>query len=358
MECLNSLRPVLPTQHAAWLQCAAECFGTGTFAPSLGAGVWDCGLAPVRIGGGPRRLMPIGAAETGEPSDLPWQSDDDLKHRATQLARQPFAIDLPRVPVGSKSLAALRQASAGHGMVVAREAPGSPFILLDASWVEPESRFNAGRRSDFRRARRHAETLGSLSFEMHSQLDAAQLDAYLDEAYAVEARSWKGEAGTAMAVDPALGLFFRRYAHAALEAGILRLSFMRIGGLAVGMQLAVEHERSLWLLKIGYDPAYAKCSPGNLLMLYTLGEAARRGLLSYEFFGRTAPWTAQWTTDLRAYSRIRFYPRSVHGALALAQDGVTAMCGRLRNRRALKDANLSSQAPSTDKLGLRPALAP
>jgi len=107
-----------------------------------------------------------------------------------------------------------------------------------------------------------------------------------------------------------------------------------VGGIAVGMQLAVEHEGSLWLLKIGYDPAYAKCSPGNLLMLYTLGDAARRGLRSYEFLGSVAPWTATWTTELRPFLSVRFYPRSVQGVLALAQDGVKSVRARVREKLA------------------------
>jgi hypothetical protein len=300
--------------------------------------------------------VPIGAAETGEPSDLPWRSDEDLERLAARLARQPFAIDLPRVPVSSKSVAALQNAFAGRGMVVTRPAPSSPFVPLGPSWTEPESRFNAGRRSDFRRAQRHAERLGGLSFEMHSHLEAAQLDAYLDEAYSVEARSWKGENGTALLVDPVKGQFFRRFAHAALDAGILRLAFMRIGGMAVGMQLAVEYEQRLWLLKIGYDPAYSKCSPGNLLMLHTLGEAARRGLLSCEFLGGVEPWTAEWTTQLRPYARVRFYPLSPQGALALAQDVLNALWETLRARLAREVASAPTPAgQSSAPVELAPA---
>lgn len=353
MKDLNSDVAVLPTQHAAWLRTAAACLGgrRDETIDGLQDKVSGSGLTVMRVGAGPRRLAPIAAAETGEPSDLPWSDADDLRRRASLLARQGRAIELPRVPAASRSVEALRAAFAGRGVVLVREAPPTPYILLDESWKEPESCFNAGRRSDFRRAQRHAEKLGALSFEMHDAPDAATLDRLLDDAYEVEARSWKGEGGTALAGDPVLGPFFRRYAHAANEAGILRLSFMRIAGQAVGMQLAVEHAGSFWLLKIGYDPAYSKSSPGNLLMLYTLGEAARRGLASYEFLGSTAPWTAAWTSELRSFHHVRLYPRSLGGLLALAQDACTAWRARLREHRQARLA--AAQAPASG-----PALAP
>lgn len=297
--------------------------------------VAQSGLTATPAGFGLKRLVPIGAAETGEPSDIPWFDAAELRRRAAVLAKQPLAVELPRVPADSPTLDALKSAFSGRGFTRVRPAAGTPYIELDDSWAEPESKFNAGRRSDFRRARRHAETMGGLSFEMLDKLDPAQLDRYIDEAYAVEASSWKGAGGTALSSDETLGPFFRRYAHAAMEAGIMRLAFMRVVGVAVGMQFAVELEGALWLLKIGYDPAFAKCSPGNLLMLFTLGESAKRGLRSYEFLGSAAPWTAHWTSRLRPYLSARFYPASIRGLLTLLMDLFISAKARVAERRAL-----------------------
>ena len=40
---------------------------------------------------------------------------------------------------------------------------------------------------------------------------------------AIEANSWKGDAGTALAHDRQRAEFFRHYAHAAAREGILRI---------------------------------------------------------------------------------------------------------------------------------------
>ena len=126
--------------------------------------------------------------------------------------------------------------------------------------------------------------------------------------------------------------FFHRYAATAAAQGILRLVFMRIAGRAVGMQIAVECARRFWLLKIGYDESVARCSPGNLLMLHTVQYAAARGLLSYEFLGGAAPWTATWTKTLRQCTVVRAYPFSAAGMTALSWDTGRWMYQRLKRR--------------------------
>ena len=327
-RCVDS--GMLPMQHTAWVLTAAEYLGSKQDIVTFDVDDSRVGqrMPMTHIGIHPKRLSLVGAQETGEPGDLVWESNAGLERLACRLAHQSLAIVLPRVPANSPSIVALKRAFIGRGLVVVRKAEGTPFIDLDASWKNPRSKFNAGRRSDFRRAERHAEKSGGLTFEIHENLSESALDSLLDEAYAVEARSWKGESGTALTGDQILGSFFREYARAAMRQGTLRLALMRVGGVAVGMQIAIQCQERFWLLKIGYDPSYARCSPGNLLMLHTIGYAAQFGLRSYEFLGSPAPWTTQWTTMLRPYLRVHAYPASLQGALALVQD----LLGALRKR--------------------------
>ena len=322
----------LPTQQSPWMQSAARHLAPRGALQTVGS---EClplggrGMPMLQTDSRPRRLSLVGAALTGEPGDLAWVTEASLDALAQCLAQQPLAVDLPRVPANSPTVAALKRAFAGRGLVHTSVAEGTPFIDLDGSWGDPHLKFNAGRRSDFRRGERHAEKLGGLAFELHERTDGPALDRLLDEAFAVEAQSWKGEAGSALLHDPVLGPFFRDYAHAAMRAGILRLALMRVGGQAVGMQLAVQTAQRFWLLKIGYDHRYARCMPGNLLMLHTIAHAARQGLRSYEFLGSAAPWTLDWTQTLRPCVRVRAYPASVPGTLALAQDLLASGRSRL-----------------------------
>lgn len=320
----------LPTQDDAWLACMARRLHREDQLAQLAVDPTAALLVPDKQR--PARLIPLAYNETREPLDLVWDAQPQLDRLARSLAAQKRAALLPRVPSDSPTIPALRKAFAGRGLVIVRPALGTPTIALDASWAEPQMKFNAGHRSDFRRAERHAAKLGALSFEIHTQPSEQELERLLDEAFEVEARNWKGDAGTALLHDPALGSFFRHYAHSARREGILRLAFMRVGGQAVGMQLAVEWQHSLWLLKIGYDSRFARCSPGTLLMLHTVADAARRGLRSYEFLGNPAPWTALWTQTLKPHVDVRLYPFSVAGQVALMQD----MAGMVKARLAAR----------------------
>lgn len=275
-----------------------------------------------------------GAKEIYEPGDALCRDADSAAGLARFISRQSRPVELHRVPASSRLIPALAAAMKGRGWVSVRPAPPCPFIPLDASWAEPESRFSSRRRSDFRRAARRAAEFGEVSCEVLAP-HPGELDALFDEAVAVEARSWKTAAGTAIACDPAKEAFFRCYFRAASERGEFRVAFLRIDGRAVAMHLAVEWADRFWLYKIGYDEAFARCSPGTLLMLHVLGDAARRGLASLELMGNAEDWIAElWTREQHECRRVRTYPFSAPGLAAWLTDGLAWMLHRLAPRPA------------------------
>ena len=327
--------PTSPTQHFDWSRSCAEAFHDGRSPDTVI--VRDRGRATaiaalVRTSEPIPRLELMGVRELFEPTDFLYADAGALDELALRLANQPLPLRLMRLPASSPVVPALERAFRGRGIIRAAPTSPCPFIDLDPSWADPEKNFNSGRRSDFRRARRHAEQLGAVTLDVLAPAPH-EVGALLDEALAVEALSWKGTKGTALALDPVRARFFRRYAVAAAAQGILRLAFMRVAGKAVGMQIALECHGRFWLLKIGYDEGVSRCSPGNQLMLHSLKYAAVRGLVSYEFLGAAAPWTATWTTKLRACTVVRAYPFSLSGMSALALDGAQWMRRRLEDRR-------------------------
>lgn len=276
------------------------------------------------------RWRTMGSLEVFEPVDALYANADGARLLAEMIARQSRPLRLDRVPADSALVPALRAAMAGRGWLSVRPAQPSPLITLDEGWECPESRFNARRRSDFRRAARRADAFGAVSFEVLSPAPY-DFDALFDEAIAIELRSWKKAAGTAIALDRDKEAFFRDFFRSACAEGTFRVAFQRIDGRAIAMQLALECFDRFWLFKIGYDEAYGKCSPGTLLMLHTLGWAKRRGLRSYELLGESEPWIAElWTRECREHVRVRTYPLGLRGAAALAADAAAWASARLR----------------------------
>ena len=315
-----------PMQRHAWMHACAEHLAC------------PADLRTVIIGGagGPRAMAPLvkrgrrvpyfellGARELGEPADLVYADEPSARALARALVQLGTAVMLPRVRATAVTVAAMKHAYRRAGIVRCRAASGAPYIELDDRWQGDEPPLDTGRRSDLRRARRRAEFLGPVRTDIACPIPAA-FDAAFDEFVGVEGAGWKGRNGTALATDPVRQAFFRTYARAACRAGALRLCILRIGAQAAAAELAVESDGRLWLLKIGYDESFARCSPGQLLLADTVRYAARKGLQSCELLGAPEPWTHVWTDREHACVSISAYPARPMSLAVMAADAANA----------------------------------
>ena len=325
----------LPTQSADFVTALAETMLAGTPIRLFEAADADGVQALLPLCHAPGRFarwrMP-GAHEVFEPGDAICRDEAAARRLAQVLAGESRPIELTRIPASSPLIPALRAALRGRGSIAVRPATPSPTIALAPAWREAESQFSSRRRSDFRRAARRAAEFGEVRCEMLAPAPDA-FDALFDEAIAVEAKSWKRAAGTAIACDASKEAFFRRYLRRACERGEGRVAFLRIDGKVVAMQLAVEWAGRYWLFKIGYDEAYARCSPGTLLMLHALGDCAARGLAGFELMGDSEAWIADlWTREAHPCVRVRTYPNNLAGLVTGLRDGFVWVFSRLRRR--------------------------
>jgi CelD/BcsL family acetyltransferase involved in cellulose biosynthesis len=327
----------LPMQSHAFAAALAGTLLAGTDIEvfSVEAGDDIAALLPLcRERGRFARWTMIGAHEVCEPGDALCRNPEAARPLAEAIVGDARALEMDRIPAGSALIPALRSALRGKGWMSVRPATPTPTINLDRRWRDPASCFNSGRRSDFRRAARRAGEYGEVTFEMLSPRPA-EFDALFDEAVGVELRSWKRDAGTAIAVDRAKESCFRQYFGSACERGTFRIAFMRIDGRAVAMQMALETLDRYWLFKIGFDEQFERCSPGALLMLHSLGWAANRELRAYELLGNVEPWIARfWTREAHDCVCLRVYPFNGKGAVAFAADAATWLRKRVAPARA------------------------
>jgi CelD/BcsL family acetyltransferase involved in cellulose biosynthesis len=323
-----------PMHQYGWVKACSSAF-----APCgklqlvvIGDAVQPCAVGPLVMRGGRlNRLECLGVDELYEPTDFPHIDTSSLTELARALAELRRPLLLNRILVDSPVLTAVRTAFKSRGVVITRPATSYPWIALDEGWSDPEKQLSPSRRSSLRRAQRKAREIGSIECEILSpRLD--ELNDLLLEFLRIEAASWKGRNGSALMTDVFRRKFFEQYTQVAAERGILRLCFLRIGSHAAATQIAVESSGRFWLLKVGYDETFARCSPGNLLMLETLRYASARGLRSYEFLGSAAPWTEMWTDRVRKCVSVRAYPNNVRGAAAFASDAMRFGWERLNRR--------------------------
>lgn len=283
----------------------------------------------------------LAVGRLNEPTDFIYTDRAALAALVEGILRAGRPLLLNRIPADSPTIEALRRAAAGRAVVAVRPQASCPFIPLDESWLVPESHFNSRRRSDYRRAIRRAERHGNLRAEVITP-QPGDLDRLLQIAFDIEARSWKGAAGTALACDSLRGGHLRQFAHWAVQAGTLRIALLWIGREPVAMQIATEESDRWWLLKIGFDPAWADCSPGTLLLSETVRHAVRQQLTSYEFLGTAETWTQVWTPHERRCVSVRLYPHGLSGALAFGADALAV--ARRRLTRAIESRRNRSES--------------
>jgi CelD/BcsL family acetyltransferase involved in cellulose biosynthesis len=319
--------------HDIWQRACAEAFNRGgqfevvtvgpPEAPIAGAVFARHGRRPLL------RLSLLGAEDLWEPTDVFYQDAEAAAALAQQLVARGMPVRFGHFPADSPFASALKGAARGKALVITDAVAGSPYIRLDPTWRQPETKFSSRSQRDLRRKRRKAEALGQVTTEFLTPR-AGDVDALLDEAIAVEAASWKSRSQTALAFDEALRAFFGVYARLASEAGIIRFAFLRINGRAVAVQIAVVSDDAYWQLKMGYDEAFRECSPGALLMLEVVRQSAELDLAAFEFLGKSAGWTQQWTEDEHPNVRLRLYPVTPGGGTVLASDAIAVIARRAR----------------------------
>ena len=288
-------------------------------------------IAPlVLVRRGVSKLEMLGSASMDEPGGLLYKDTSALYELIQNIINAGKPILLNRFSSESPEVSIFRQGDVHGARSIIRGCAGTPFLPITASWDEYEGTISARRRYDIRRARKRAEQLGRVEFEI-STPTTDRLDQNLKELFLVEASGWKGRKKTAIMFDRRLKLFLETYSRHARDFGALKFCSMRINDRPAAVILAVEYYQKFWVLKIGYDEAFSSCSPGILLIHHTLRYAHEHHLEAYEFLGADAEWLHMWTRQKHSYKSVRIYPRSVSGNVGLSLDITSYIIRRIFN---------------------------
>lgn len=280
-----------------------------------------------------RQVELLGASYLGEPSGLLYRDEEALTCLLAKMIACGLPMTLSRIGAASLELRLLRARHNQLSACLCRPSTGTPVLPITTSWSDFEATISPRHGYDLRRARKRAQQLGEVEFEMISPA-VGGLDSLLGEIFRVEAAGWKGRQGTALLLDQRLRSFFCLYAHTTAAQGRLRLSFLRIGGQVAAVQLAVQDYNRFWVLKVGYDEIFSKCSPGLLLMHETIRHSFAAGLEGVEFLGSDAPWLHIWTGENHPYLTVHVYPRTMEGQFRYGVDRTATAVKKLFLKRS------------------------
>ena len=273
----DELGALMPVSVGRWLAASPTNFHT----PEFGLLHADRAAAEVVAG----RLFGLGRAFVS----LRFLSDEPAELELLQAAAQ----------------------GARHTVLV-RASERFPRILLEGDFEDYwRSRSNNLRR-DVERCARRLRARGEVALEVNAT------DERLHEAFGIESLGWKGARGTAITSSTPTERFYSEIARWATERGSLRLVFLRVEDRAVAFHLALEEAGTYFPLKGGFDPAFAACSPGKLIIAETLRRAFAIGLRRYEFLGGEDAYKLRWATHTSERLQFQAFAPSIPGRAARA----------------------------------------
>jgi len=187
----------------------------------------------------------------------------------------------------------------------------SPYVPLNTSWREYCDGLTAKHRSNLRNRFKRLNQTGTV--KMETIASGESLPEALDAGLCLEAAAWKRDAGTAISCDPNIQKFYETFARRASEKNWLRLNFLWAGVERVAFDYSLEYNNEIFLLKLGYDPAFSAYSPSNLLLSMALESAFEQRSAKYDFLGENADWKRAWTKDETANYWLFVFSKTLKG---------------------------------------------
>lgn len=271
----------------------------------------------------------MGSSFLYEPCCLLYNNRDSLQELLEGIFKLGRPVYFGRILADSAELELSSKLIRFRGKFVTRKAVGSLYVSINSSWNEFFDSLSPKRRYDLRRARRRAEEFGDITIRIFCPT-LEELGNHLEMAFCLEAAGWKGRKGSAISKNKRLQHFFNVYSFLACQRRILRLCFLFIGEAPVATLIGLEHANRFWVLKIGYDERWSRCSPGIQLIQETIQYAFNNNMKSYEFLGSDEPWLHMWAKDtLRSYCYARAYPLNSCGLYGLGLDIFNSIYKRL-----------------------------
>ena len=230
------------------------------------------------------------------------------------FSRKARRIDLCYLSPTDASVSLTRAAAdAASYRALAQSMQAPPYLTIDGDWNAYETGLRGQFRRDLHRRRRRLENEGRVTLEVSDGKE--RLNELLDEGFLVEELAWKGAQGSSINSSPATRRFYTEVAHWAAGRGWLRLAFLRLDGRALAFDYCLEYNKIHYMMKTGYDPVYARFSPGRILRYLMLARAFSEGLATYDLGGMPEAWKLEWTDTCQERLFLHMFPPTALGGL-------------------------------------------
>ncbi|CAM5765476.1 GNAT family N-acetyltransferase [Bosea minatitlanensis] len=229
---------------------------------------WRSGFVPVLVA----PILP-----RYEVSSLPVVDRDHALEASRALLRYllassdlPHTLALPLLPLEGPGHAALAEACRSTGSAIAVAERWTRPVMVPQPGDDAERYLRRALGPGYKKRMQQLRAVirsGALTFRRsRGQAALEALDGFL----ALEAAGWKGKAGTAIACIPEDTAYFRRLAALFAAGDGLQIDTLLLDGQVLAMGLLIESAGRRHFLKIAYDEAQARHSPGRTLTIAML----------------------------------------------------------------------------------------
>jgi CelD/BcsL family acetyltransferase involved in cellulose biosynthesis len=181
------------------------------------------------------------------------------------------------------------------GRMLERPSLICPYVALPDSW----DAYHATLKKKLRRNLKYFHTLlerehpGQADFDQ--VVDAGELDAAIDSLTAMLQK----RRDDSSFYDLALVGFHREMAALGLARGWLRFYQLRIGDQPIAALYCFRYGDVVYAYQIGFDLAWARYSPGRLLIGYALEQSIREGAREFDWLRGEHDYKFEWTDQCR-----------------------------------------------------------
>jgi CelD/BcsL family acetyltransferase involved in cellulose biosynthesis len=197
------------------------------------------------------------------------------------------------------------------------ERSEAPVLDLSPGWEAVyRSKLPSKRRNHHRRRRRQLAELGHV--EVAIARTEPDLEQALEDAFTLHALRWRGRPDGSGFATP-VG---RRFNHAMVKSlaplDVPRIVLLKIDGRPVAFHYYLALERTMFVHRIAFDPAFGQFSPGVINTLDALEAAAAEGLTRVEFLGGAERYKLELADHLEPLFQGFGLARTLRGKAAVA----------------------------------------
>jgi CelD/BcsL family acetyltransferase involved in cellulose biosynthesis len=202
----------------------------------------------------------------------------------------------PRAEWSAADLQELRSSSplleaAGVEHLDSFECSACPVLHLRRSFGEQLSALDPHFRRSLQTAERRLRAFGKPEFVRGGEQNYGDL---LSSLFELHARRWEQRGEPGMFSTENLKAFHKETADRMSRNGLLRLYGIAVEGRFIGVQYNFAAKGRVYAYQSGFDPEWARASPGAVILAHSIREAIGEGASEFDFLRHRAEFKDAW----------------------------------------------------------------